>query len=378
MLIAILFTSVACSNKGSQFTVEGKITDADSVTLYLEKRALDKVTLIDSVKLDSQGNFKFEGLITPYPEFYVLHIKGQVINFAIDSVENVKIEASGKDFATGYKIEGNIANQQIKEAALAQYKASRELNDLQQQFAKKTLNEEGYLTQIQTIANTYKETATKIIGADFKSPAAYFALFQKVNGYLFFDPYDKPDYKLFAAVATSWDSFYNNSPRSAHMRDYTLIAMKVRKQSEQTPDQLLDKANEVQSEEYYKIELPDVNAKTVTLASLRGKIVLVDFTVYQSPESPAHNIVLNRTYAKFKPNLEIYQVSFDSDIHAWKNAAVNLPWITVHENKSVSSDLIFKYNIQTFPSLYLIDRNGNIVKRLSPNDNVDNEIQKII
>lgn len=380
-LIAFAIMIFACSdNKGPQFVVEGKITDADSSLLFLEKRELNQITFLDSVRLDKDGQFRFTEAITDYPEFYVLHLNGQVINFAVDSVETVKINASKNTFATEYTIEGSPTNQLIKEATLAQYKASRELTSLQEKFTRKEINETDFITQIQKISNEYKETAQKIILTDLESPAAYFSLFQKVNGLLFFDPYDRADYRMFAAVATAWDNShkYKDSPRNSHLRDYTLVAMKIRKQEEKAPMSLDSITKEVDATQYYNIELPDVNGKLQSLLSLKGKAVLVDFTVYQTENSPIHNIALNKIYNQFKSNLEIYQVSFDSDIHFWRNAAVNLPWIAVHENKSVNSDLIFKFNIQGFPTIYLIDKEGNIVKRLLPTDNIEAEIRKII
>lgn len=379
---AVAFTilaAVSCSNKGPEFLIQGKITDADTSVLYLEKRELNKITLLDSVKLgDTKGEFKFSESTTPYPEFYVLRLNGQVINLAIDSTETLTVNSSRKSFATDYTVDGSDSNNQLKKVALAQYEANSKLADLKTKFDSKLINDQDYIAQVQTIANEYKDTAKKIIFADLKSPAAYFALFQKVSGYLFFDPYDRTDYKVFAAVATSWDLFYKDSPRSKQLHDYTLTAMKVRKQSEQTMDIDPDKVGQVDATEYYKIELPDVNGKTVSLASLKGKAVLLDFTVYQDQNSPRHNMELNKLYSKYKPNLEIYQVSFDSETHLWKNAAVNIPWIAVHDQKSVSSDLIFKYNIQGLPTIFLLNKNGDVVKRLESNDNIDAEIQKIL
>lgn len=380
LLILIFITSalIACSDKKPQFTVDGKISDADSLTLYLEKREIDKVTVLDSVKLNKGGEFKFKELSTTYPEFYVLRLDGQVINFAVDSTESVKIESNRNTFATDYKIEGSDANLQIKNITLAQYKANDELSSLKQKFANKEINEEEYIQQIQEIANQYKETAKKIMFYDLKSPAAYFAVFQKVDNYLFFDPYDKADNKLFAAVATSWDTYFKDSPRTPHLKDYTLLAIKTIRQNKPISEDVINAATEVNSSEYYNIELPDANDKKISLSSLKGKVVLLDFTLYQTEDSPAYNIALNKLYNKFKPNLEIYQVSFDSDLHFWKNAAVNLPWIAVRDNESVNSNLIFRFNIQNLPSLFLLDRSGNIVKRILPTDNIEAEIQNAI
>jgi len=373
--LSIAYMAFACSNGGPQFIIEGTITEADSTTLYLEKRELNQTTILDSARLDNKGEFKFKETSSPYPEFYVLRLNNQVINFAVDSSETINIKASKNNFATNYFIEGNLANKQIKSVVLAQYAASRAINDLQQKFNNKEINEQEYITQIGEIADNYKGTAKSVMFADLKSPAAYFALFQKVNGLLFFDPYDREDYKVFAAVATAWDTYFKDTPRASHIKDYTLLAMKTRKQEEMDLSQA---TNEVDAIEYYNVKLPDVNGNNVELTSLKGKVVLLDFTTYQAKESPAHNMALNKIYSKFKPNFEIYQISLDADKHLWRNAAINLPWIAVHEGKSVNSELIFKYNIQGLPAMFLIDKNGNISKRLLPTDNIEAEIQKIL
>ncbi|MBD8349674.1 MULTISPECIES: DUF4369 domain-containing protein [unclassified Dysgonomonas] len=376
--IFILCALVSCSDKGPKFVIEGKISDtADTTMLYLEKRELSQITLLDSVKLGTKGEFKFKGTSTPYPEFYVLRLNGQVINLVIDSTETIKVNASAGTFGTEYTVEGSEYNLQLKAITLAQYKATQALDDLQKRFANKEIQEQEYFDQIQIIASEYKDTALKIIFADTKNPASYFALFQKVRGYLFFDPYDKSDYKPFAAVATAWDMYYPNSPRAKHLHDYTLNAIKVRRQSEKQPFDI-NNANEIDAAKYYNIELPDVNGTLVSLTSLKGKVVLLDFTVYQSEKSPEHNIVLNRLYNKFKPNLEIYQVSFDTDVHVWKNSALNIPWVAVHEKNSLNSDLVARFNIQALPALLLINRNGEIVKRLVPGENIETEIQKLL
>ena len=377
LFFSILLIAASCSNKGPSFTVEGKITDADTTVLYLERRDLSSTSVLDSVKLTSDGAFKFTSADPQYPDLYVLRLGGEIINLAIDSTETVKIDASKKGFATDYKVEGSVVNEQLKTITLAQYKATRAIMSLQEQFNKKEINEAKYVEKINLIAEEYKEIAKKIIFSDLKSPVAYFALFQKVGGLLFFDPYDRSDYKFFGAVATSWDANYPSSPRTEQLKNFTLQALKVRKQSEPLSVNI-DSLSEISSQQYYNIELPDVNNKMVNTSGLKGKVVLLDFTVYQTEDSPLHNIALNKIYSKHKGNFEIYQIALDSDTHFWRNAAVNIPWIAVHDEQSVNSPLLMKFNIQQLPSMYLIDKNGEMVKRLAPNDNLEAEIQKLL
>lgn len=377
LLFSALLSLISCSKKGPIFVVEGKITDANSDVLYLEKRDLNSTSIVDSIKLTSNGDFKFEGTSTLYPEFYILRLNGQIINLAIDSTETLMLNASKKDFAKTYNVKGSPANEQLKIITLAQYKAKDELKSLQEKFKNKEVDEAQYIQQVNLIATEYKNTAKKIIFADLKSPASYFALFQKVDDLLFFDPYDRLDYQPFAAVATSWDANYPTSPRTEQLKNFTLKALKVRKQNQPLsidPNSI----SEITPDQYYTIELPDINNKMIQLSSLKNKVVLLDFTLYQAEESPLHNIALNKIYTKFKDKLEIYQVGFDSDSHFWRNAAVNIPWIAVHDEQSINSPLLMKFNIQQLPSMFLVNKEGEVAKRILPTDNIESEIQKLL
>lgn len=381
IVLSVLFAVISCADKGPKFEVEGQVAGADSSVLYLERRELNKIVMLDSVDLaKTKGEFKFKQASTTYPEFYVLRLDGQVINFAMDSTQNLIVKASKDDFATNYTLGGDAAynNVLIKDAVLAQYAANNDLQVALDKFNKKEINEQEYLAQVQLVLNKYRDTAKNIIFKDLRGPAAYFALFQKIRGYLFFDPYDRADYKMFAAVATSWDQFNGESPRSKQLKDFTLTAMGVRKQSEQGLLADSTKIGELDASTYYDINLPNASGDLVSLSASKGKPVLLDFTIYQDEKSPLHNMQLNKIYQKYKSQLEIYQVAFDADAHLWKNAAVNIPWVAVHDLKSVNSELFLKYNIRALPTIYLLNTKGEIIKRIAPADNLEAEIEKIL
>ena len=376
LLLAISITAVSCSQDKNKFVIEGNVSGADSTMLYLEKRELSKTTVLDSVLLNKDGGFKFKSKSSETPEFYVLKINNQIINLAIDSTETIEISATKGNFATDYTVKGSKTNIDLKTLSLAKYKANEELSDLQSKLSKDEISDSLYVAGLNAISTQYRELATKIIFENLRSPAAYFALFQKVDNYLFFDPYNKNDYKIFGAVATSWDTFYPNSARSKQLKKFTLEALKIRKQEETIPLDI--EATTISSQDFFNIELPDINNKMVSLASLRGKFVLVDFTLYQSKESPAHNMQLNSIYNKYNDRLAIYQVSLDPDKHLWQNAAGNIPWIAVYDSQSLDSPLIPKFNIQSIPCAYVFDSKGEIVKRIDDVTNLEQEIGKII
>lgn len=376
----VLISLISCKEKGPQFVVEGKIAKADSTTLYLERRSLNETTIIDSVKLDADGHFKFEEPAFGYPEFYLLRLGNQAINLAIDSIETVTVYAAKPTFASEYVVEGSESSLKIKDIVFSQYKLSNEIADLKKKYDSKELNQDQYVETVQKSIDEYKSNAKSLILSDYNSMASYFALFQKIDGYLIFDPYDKNDLVAFRTVATIWDQFKSKSPRAEHLKNFTLTALaEIRQmQAQDATLKKIESAQSTSSNDYYEISLPDMNNNIKNLSSIRGKVVILDFTAYQTEFSPAHNILINNVYSKHKGNVEVYQVSFDTDIHAWQNTATNLPWICVRDSKSLSSDLITKYNIQGFPTVYLINKNGEIAKRILSSDNLASEVQKLL
>jgi len=380
IFISICFILFSCKDKKPQFNIEGIITNADTTILYLEKRTLTETSIIDSVKLNKDGDFRFKEDALGYSEFYLLRLDNQRINLAIDSTETITIKASKEAFASDYTVEGSEASLKIKEVVLAQNRLSQTLSELSDKYKKKDITDDEYVKSFKEAIDEYKTKARNMIYSDYTSPASYFALFQKVDNYLIFDPYDKKDIGVFQALATVWDQYKPMSPRAPHLKNFTLSALsEIRKLAGQEEAiKKLENTQVTDNSAYYEISLPDINNKNISTSSLRGKVVILDFTAYQTEFSPAHNIALNNLYAKYKGKLDIYQVSLDTDIHAWQNSAINLPWTCVRDARSLTSPLVAKFNVQGLPTTFILDQNGNIVKRISSNDNIDKEVQKLL
>ena len=115
------------------------------------------------------------------------------------------------------------------------------------------------------------------------------------------------------------------------------------------------------------------------ISSFRGSYVLLDFTAYRADFSMRHNEIISRVYNKYKSKgLEVYQISFDSDSHFWKNVSVELPWTTVYDPQSVYSSLLKSYNVRELPTAYIIDKEGNLIKRIEDFDKLDQYIGELL
>lgn len=370
-----LFLFSACNNS-SEFTVKGVVSGAEGQLMYLENVGITDVTVLDSVKLTSNGKYEFTKKRPEYPDFYRLRLNNQLINFSIDSTETVSIVADAGTFATSYSVEGSKNSEAIKEITLAQLDANQAISRLRKDYEDKMISDTTYRSKVLGAAEAYKEIARKCIFSAPMSTAAYYALFQQIDGLLFFDLYDKKDVKVYGAVATSYDHHYPESPRAKHLHNLTLQSMKVLRA--QRP---FDYSNvEAKEISFLDIELPNTKGEIVKLSTIApGKVVLINFTAYQTEWSPALNMALGDLYTKYnKQGLEVYQVSLDSDSHFWKNGASNLPWTCVRDPQSVYSQIAGLYNVRQLPALFILDRKGNLVKRVDDLNKLETDVKAVL
>ena len=370
-----MFFLSACNNS-SDFTVKGVVAGADGQLMYLENVGISNVVTLESIKLAPGGKFKFTEKRPEYPDFYRLRLNNQLINFAVDSTETISFVADAGTFATSYSVEGSENSKAIKVITLAQLDANQAISRLRKEYEDKMISDTTYRMKVLAAADAYKEVARKYIYSAPMSTAAYFALFQQIDGLLFFDLYDRKDVKAYGAVATSYNHTYPESPRSKHLYNLTLQSMKVLRA--QRP---VDYSNvETKEISFLDIELPDVRGEVVKLSTVApGKVVLINFTAYQTEWSPALNMALGELYTKYHDQgLEIYQVSLDSDFHFWRNGASNLPWVTVHDPQSVYSQVAGLYNVKQLPALFILDRKGNLVKRVEDVKKLETDVKAVL
>lgn len=371
-VLCVVSLVLAACKRQADFTVEGVVSGADGQVMYLENVGVSSVETLDSVRLTAAGEFRFERPRPAYPDFYRLRLNNQLINFSIDSTETISFVADAETFATSYRVEGSENCKAIKNITLAQLDANQAIGRARRAYEADQLADTAYARQVEEAVGAYKEVARRYIYSAPMSAAAYFALFQQIDGLLLFDLYDKEDSKAYGAVATSLDHFYPESPRAKHLYNLALQSIKVIRS--QRPVNL----DNVEKEEvgYVDIELPDIQGVSRKLSALApGNIVLLNFTAYMSEWSPALNMALGELYVEYHDKgLEVYQVSLDGDVHFWKNAASNLPWTCVRDPQTVYSQVAALYNVKQLPVIFVLDRSGNLAKRVDDMKNLAAEV----
>lgn len=363
-LVALAALSMMACSSGPEFQVNGDISGADGKMLYLEASGLEGIIPLDSVKLKGEGNFRFKQPRPESPEFYRLRVDEKVINFSIDSIETIQIKAPYVDFATAYTVEGSENGSKIKELTIKQIDLQKKANNLLNALRSNQLGHDTFEDSLATLINSYKDDVkVNYIFAAPNTTSSYFALFQKLNDYLLFDPLNnKDDVKCFAAVATSLNNSYPHAVRSKNLYNIVIKGMKNTRQPQ-------SKALEIPQEKIVEtgiidIALRDAKGNVRKLTDLKGKVVLLDFSVFQSPAGAPHNLMLRELYDLYAAQgLQIYQVSLDADEHFWKTSADKLPWICVRDGNGVYSTNVAVYNVRQMPSVFLINRNNELKLR---------------
>lgn len=371
LFILLMGILVSCSNK-NQFTVKGCIKDGNEMMLYLENVTTSKAILIDSVKLSKSGSYQFKHVRPAVPDFYRLRLNNQLINFTVDNTEIITINSDTLQFTKDYTVEGSLESENIKTLTLLQLKTSETYNQLQKEYRAQVITADEYREKANACIEAYKNEATRFIYNNPASATAYFALFQQINGLLIFDPYDKTDSKAYGAVANNWYQSYPDAPRTQHLVQLFTTALAVIRGER---DHNLN-ANMIESKDYFDVSLLSVDGNPYRLSEIgKDKVVLVDFTVYGMTESPLHNQQLAKVYEKYRSQgFQIYQISLDTDEHFWKNSAINLPWICVMDPQSVNSDIAKKYNVRELPTGFVLNKKGDIVKRIDNYTELANDI----
>ena len=375
-LVALMMT--AC-NQSEQFHVEGTIEGAKDSMLYLVQNALEGVQRLDSVKLKEDGTFAFKAQAPDgAPEFYALVSGHHVVHFAVDSTETIKVTAKLATMERDYTIEGNESNQKIKEISRLQQEVQARLVAIERN---RDMLPGDQRDSLESVLKAYKERMKRdyIVGVP-ELAASYFAVCQSITDlggtFQLFNPLtDREDVRCYAAVATAWDGAYPDAPRTQQLCNMAIKGM----DNTATPRQqeLEVDAEKVSETGIIDITLPDIDGKLRGIKELKGKVVVIDFTLYGAKESAERTRLMRSLYEKYHAQgFEIYQISLDEDMHFWKFSCENLPWVCVHETNGTTTSV---YNVKNLPTFFLVSRENEIVVRSDfMKGSLEENIQKLL
>ena len=114
-----------------------------------------------------------------------------------------------------------------------------------------------------------------------------------------------------------------------------------------------------------QIKLPMVTGDSITLASQKGKVILLDFWASWCGPCRVSNKKLVKLYEKYKPQgFEIFGVSLDQEKRDWEKAIQKdkIAWLQVNDPRgSWNAKTAADWNISVLPTSFLINKKGDVV-----------------
>ena len=338
--------------------VDGKLNGASSDTkIALEGYNAGIWYGIDSLAVSPDGSFTYRSETgSPYPDVYRLSLGGKSIYFPIDSLETVTVTANAADFDKDYTLAGSQMAEKMMQV------------DTRIASAVAATGAQAALTD-----SLLKRDLNQIVLDDSTGVISYYIINKTLAGQPLYSPASRKDVAMLGALAQKFASAFPADPRTKYLETRFL---QMRSAVTGALPRRVMEANEVSIFDIALYDAKGNERKLTDLTSTPGATIL-SFTAYGLDNSVAYNVELNRIFEKYRPQgLKIYQVAFDADEVAWRQAAANLPWVAVRNNPNDGDLLLRTYNVGALPMTYIIDGQGNLVERVVDPTKIESSLQK--
>ncbi|MDP4282268.1 MAG: TlpA disulfide reductase family protein [Bacteroidota bacterium] len=359
VILSIMAVFVSCNNrKENQFLITGSVQGVDTGMVYLEKSQVKDWIKVDSVKL-KHGEFRFLGS-TPMPQLYGIQVAGKPVRlmfFAENSDIKIKMDPDSIDRS---QVTGSASQDVFKEFKSKMAPIEKQMSDLDTKYQKaKTAHDTAGIKKIDSSYNLLEGQSKNII-LDFAKTYHHSVVASYVimkNAWQF----ELPELKT---VAAAIDSALDSSVYVIEMKKRIKILDNV-DLGKQAPD----------------FTLNDTTGKPVTLSSLRGKYLLVDFWASWCSSCRAENPNVVKVYQAYKyKGFDILGVSFDKDRSHWINAikADGLTWIQISDLKGWDNQAGRLYGILSIPSNVLLDKDQKIIARNLQGEDLQKKLAELL
>lgn len=131
-----------------------------------------------------------------------------------------------------------------------------------------------------------------------------------------------------------------------------------------------------------QIKLPTVKGDSITLASLKGKVILLDFWASWCGPCRVSNKKLVKLYEKYQAQgFEIFGVSLDEKKKDWERAIEKdkITWLQVIDPRgSWNARTVVDWNISVLPTSFLINKKGDVVAMDLEGKELEKEIMALL
>jgi len=378
LIISITITCLGRAPKKVEIT--GIIENAAGKTLYLNAFVNNTPVIIDSVVVKKNGKFKLAVDVVK-PDFYSIGFSKQdyalLVLDSANTSDIITFNADGSKIMETYFISGSQDSEIVKTLVI-------DLSDHSKwktEYAKGLKNPKFTPQQkaetkrkLDSLDKNFILKRNQFINKNYKSLAVLTAM-----GYL--NP--QTDLALYKKIEEGLaESVPNTSYHIAIETQVKQIEMQkeMRKKEAEERDRLeqLSAIGSIAPE----LNFPNPDGKIITIESLRGKYVLIDFWASWCRPCRAENPNVVKLYNEYKDKgFTVFSVSLDKDKNRWLDAIKqdNLYWPNhVSDLKQWKSEAVKTYGFTGIPFTVLIDQEGQIIAKNLRGAALDNKIKELL
>jgi peroxiredoxin len=372
------------SKKKGGFSVSGTFKNADKLAavegpiskVYLLEiaNAKDQPVILDSAKIPvSSGNFSLATTARAQGIFELSFGNNALAVPIINDAPEIKVNVDlGKkdDF---YEVSGSEASSQLK--------------DLINIFGKKNFVVERSMADLDSVKQTSGADSAVLAATNQKNAAI-----QDLNTYLkqFINTNSNA---TICALALSWSSrsfsrtdFESSLSNLLKRYPDNAVLLGLKQSYDQQVAQMADSQNQPAANSWVgkqapEFALPDINGHLVSLASYKGKYVLVDFWASWCGPCRAENPNVVKVHDEFKgKNFAILGVSLDKEKAPWEKAIRDdkLDWTHISDLKFWNSKAVEIFKFDGIPFNVLIDPQGKVVAESLRGDRLENKLKEVL
>ncbi len=353
--------------------ITGTMTNGNGATIKLYSYASQQPTVLDSAVVGADGSFSIAINQNGYDFLGLGETPQNAVLLLVTGNEQLSISGKRETWALEAVISGSdlsvtmsnyFKERQVFAQKVQSLKAQMQSLPQGDMKSMEEINTQGMILQEEFDAYKYK-----FIKDNINSPAVY-AAFQ--------DIYDlAKDIELLKQIESTMNKFMPNSVfAEATTQKYESALAMTQQESTPPPGGL------AVGKEAPELNFPGVDGKNVSLKSLQGKLVLLDFWASWCGPCRKENPNVVKLYNEFKDKgFTIYSFSLDQDKNKWIQAieADGLIWPNhASDLKGWNSIGGALYGINSIPQTYLIGADGKIVAVGLRGKDLDDKVKEIL
>ncbi|WP_185731510.1 TlpA disulfide reductase family protein [Larkinella rosea] len=340
---------------GNEFTVSGTLQNAKPGSkAYLETN--EQISRkIDSAQIDASGKFALKGREVNGGSFYKLNLgNGQVSSLLVEGGENLTVTADAND-KSKWQITGST-NMEFYPKIVAIDTEMREKHKAWQKRAAAAAQKDDFKAgqaidqEVVTANQKVIETVKTMIPQMGTASVAMIAL-------KYLDP--KDHFALYESLAQKMQAANKTGKQATAFIEF-VKSMKAEQSAQANQVAVVEGATAPD------VTLENAEGKAISLSSLRGKYVLIDFWASWCGPCRQENPNVVRMYNKYKEKgFEVYSISLDDSRDKWLKAVQTdgMIWTNVLGKKNGASPVAIQYSIQVIPTTFLLDKEGRIIAK---------------